>query len=80
MFCDCDVFVYSVFVFYFKMACFISSCPVTDLESKKCICMYVCTSSEHPPIHNPISNFLHSGSMQKSKLAQYDYDKCHHTC
>jgi hypothetical protein len=39
--CDCDVFVYSVFVFYFKMTCFISNCPVTDLGSKKCICMYV---------------------------------------
>jgi hypothetical protein len=45
--CDCDVFVYSVFVFYFNMTCFISSCPVTDLGSKKYIYiyiyMYVCT-------------------------------------
>jgi hypothetical protein len=44
MYCDFDVFVYSVFVFYFKMTCFISSCPVTDLGSQKCICMYVCIS------------------------------------
>jgi hypothetical protein len=43
--CDCDAFVYIVFVFYFKMTCFISSCPVTDLGSKKFICMYVSTIS-----------------------------------
>jgi hypothetical protein len=42
MYCDSEVFVYSVFVFHLKMTCFISNCPVPDLGSKKCICMYVC--------------------------------------
>jgi hypothetical protein len=57
---DCDVFVYSVFVLYFKMTCFISSCPVTNLGSKKCVCTYVKHSED---CFNNVCSFFHKYSV-----------------